>query len=117
MRRQTLEVVVNWSWAVGYGHTCKVLGITLTWPHGKGRVCQGTCDSWPVFLQVLLGASLQVTKLVLILIVSGGGSHVPRINLEHQLLFEMRLVLVRRSGETYSLPEADLVYFFGIFSI
>lgn len=77
----------------------------------------GSSNSWPVFLQVILDSSLQVTKLVLILIVSRGRSHVPRISLEYQLFFKIGLMLVRGSWETYSLPEADLVYFFRIFSI
>jgi len=39
-RTESGDVTVNQSWAVGYGHTWKVLGTTLIWPCGRGRAWQ-----------------------------------------------------------------------------
>lgn len=71
MRGQTLDRLL-----IGHGlWVMATLGKSLG-PHSHSPVGEAgpgrSSDSWPVFLQVSLDVSLQVTKLVFILIASGG---------------------------------------------
>lgn len=71
-KKDSGDIVVKWSWAVGYGQTWKVLGTILMWSHWRSRAWQEVVRHGQYFCKSCWMPVCRSPSLVFILIANGG---------------------------------------------